>query len=176
MSRADFALLVAGVSLGVALATFIWRIIFDIYLDAPHVKLTLQAMTITGFGQKPADLYVVTATNTGRRPTTITSLWLNFGRPRRRRWRLLSRIMLRRWRENLFARGLMIPDQAWTAYNTNLPTRLDVGEQANAYYSRDAVHKNLKTQPYGFMFGGAGVTTGTAPDSRPIRVTSEMRK
>lgn len=81
----------------------------------------------------------------------------------------MRRFMTRTQREKYFARGLMIPDEAWAAYNTRLPARLDVGEQAHAYYSREAVEKNLRENPYQHMYGAAGTATGSAPDSRPIR-------
>jgi hypothetical protein len=169
MSRADIALVLSGFSLGVALLTFVWRIIFDIYLDAPRVKVTLEARTITGYEQEPAPVYIVAATNMGRRPTTITSLWLTFGRPRRWWWRLIRRFLTKGWRRKLFARGLMTPDLAWVHLNTKIPTRLDVGEQAHAFYSREAVHENLRKHPEKRMQGEAGVTSGRASLSRPIR-------
>jgi hypothetical protein len=51
MSRANLALLISGVCLGVALATFLWRIVFDVFLDAPRVRVTLKAVAIGGGAQ-----------------------------------------------------------------------------------------------------------------------------
>jgi hypothetical protein len=102
------ALVIASVSLGVSLATFVWRIVYDIFWDAPRLRVVLDARTIYGYGQQPVDVYVVEATNVGRRPTTLTSLWLVFGRPARRWQRFTRRLLSKNAREKRYARGIMI--------------------------------------------------------------------
>jgi hypothetical protein len=172
MTRAAIALLISLFSLGIALATFLWRIVFDVLLDAPRVKVTLKAMTIGGGSSEGlVDVYIVTATNRGRRPTRVTSLWLVGGRPSRwwRNW--TRRIMPKKWRASLFAHGVLMEQPEWSRYTTRIPTRLDVGEQAHAYYTKENVHRSFGEGPYRQIFGTAGVTTGRAPDSRPIRLS-----
>lgn len=171
MTKNSLALLLAGVSLGVSLATFVWRIIYDIYVDAPRLDVTFRAMVIAGYQSGPADVYVVAATNKGRRPTTVTSLWLCFGRPRRWWWRLLRFVMSKERRKKFFAGAIMMPDSSWASYNTKLPLRLESGAQAFVNYSRDAVYENLKEHPYRFMYGTAGATLGGG-NSRAMRVAS----
>lgn len=167
MTRSDIALFVSCVSLGVALATFGWRVVFDIWLDGSIVKVTLDLMTMTGRPGQLDEVYVVTATNRGRRPTTVTSLWLTFGRPRRG-WHRTRRVMTRRLRKKLFSKGILMPTPKWSAYNTVLPMRLDVGEQAHVYYERDAVLGELREASYRWMHGAAGVTSGRVRDSRRL--------
>ena len=70
MSQSALALLVAGISLGVSLATFVWRIIYDVYLDAPRLKVTLSAVVMSLAPGTTTEAYVVAATNRGKRPTT----------------------------------------------------------------------------------------------------------
>jgi hypothetical protein len=171
MTQADVALLISLFSLGVALATFLWRIVFDVLLDAPQVKVTLRAMAIGG-GQTGGlvHVYIVTATNRGRRPTRVTSLWLVGGRPGRwwRDW--TRRVMPKGWRDSFFAHGVLMEQPEWSRLNTRIPTRLDVGDQAHAYYTQDNVHRSFREGPYRQIFGTAGVATGRTRDSRPIRL------
>jgi hypothetical protein len=133
MTRAAIALLISLFSLGVALATFVWRIVFDVFLDAPRVEVTLKDMAIGGGPTGGlVDVYIVTATNRGRRPTRVTSLWLVGGRPKRWWTNLAHRIMPKRWRDNFFAHGILMEQPEWSRYTTHIPTRLDVGDQAHA--------------------------------------------
>lgn len=168
MSRTDLALIISGISLGVALATFVWRIAFDVWLDRARVKVTLAELSLTGPGSKPSEVYVVTATNRGRQPTTVTSLWLVFGRPYRGWWRVVRYLLPRKLRKRLFTQGIMLPDTQWLALNSTLPKRLDVGEQVHTYYSREAVHKNLK-KSHENMHGSVGVTTGSGRTSKALK-------
>lgn len=170
MTRAEIALLISLFSLGVALATFLWRIVFDVFLDAPRVKVTLKAMSIGGGPGGLVDVYIVTATNGGRQPTRLTSLWLVGGRPSRWWTNWTRRIMPKKWRERFFSQGLLMEQPEWSRLTTRLPTRLDVGDQAHAYYTRENVHRAFKEEPYRKIFGTAGVATGKARDSRPIRL------
>jgi hypothetical protein len=174
MTRANIALLISAFSLGIALATFLWRIVFDVFLDGPRVKVTLKDVSVGGGGPGGmVEAYVVTATNRGRRPTIVTSLWLEGGRPSRwwRDW--MRRFMPKKWRRSFFARGLLTEQPEWSRLTTRLPTRLDVGDQAHAYYTREKVRRIFKEHPYRKIFGSAGVTTGRAPDSRPIRLPDD---
>lgn len=167
----DTALVIAGISLGISVTTFIWRILYDLYVDAPRLKVTLQAMAM--FGGEQINIYVVTATNRGRRPTTITSMWLCFGRPRRRWMRLLKLFLSKERRERFLAGGIILPDELGMAYNTKLPKRLDSGEQASVYYSQDTVHARLRETPYRLMYGTAGATLGGS-SSKAMRLTPDM--
>jgi len=89
------ALVISGVALGVSLATFLWRIVYDIYWDAPRLRVTLDKVHMTGYQGPQGEAYHVIATNTGRRPTTLTEPWLAFGHRPRWWWRFARRLLTR---------------------------------------------------------------------------------
>jgi hypothetical protein len=168
-SSDGLALVIASISLGISIATFVWRVLYDIYWDAPRLRVILDQRTITGTGMKPVDVYAIEATNTGRRSTTLTSLWLVFGRPPPWWWRIARRVLPTKTREKFFGRAIMMPDQAVMHLATVLPRRFDVGDQAHVYYSRSAVHQSPAASDFKMIYGTAGASTG-GRTSRPLRL------
>jgi len=169
-SSGGLALLISGIALGVSLATFAWKVVYDIYFDAPRLGVTLAALSVMG-GAPPWPAYVVTVTNRGKRPTTLTSLWLVFGRPPRWWGRLLPKSV----RGKLFTAGLMLSDIRGQALSTKVPGRLDVGEQASVYYDRALVEKNAEEHKERFMYGAAGSTT-QSKNSRRLKTAEPPAK
>jgi len=170
LGQADLALLIAFFSLGVALATFVWKVIYDVYFDAPRLKVSIRAMSIFGGGEA-VPVFVLNATNKGRQPMVVTSIWLGVGRPVRSWWRLARRFMTKKRRAKVFKTGLVLPTLEGSTYNTVLPKRLDPSDQANFYYGKVEVRDRFIEDKleYKFLYASVETTTG-GKQSKPMRV------
>lgn len=160
----DTAILIAGISLGVSFATFMWRIVYDLAFDRPRVKVRV----VEGSMGVPPNLvptYIVTATNVGRRPTTLQSLWLCFGRPWPRLSKLLGKKLAKRW----FSISMIQPDAPSRPRATQIPVRLEPGDEAQVFYARDDARESLKDRLPVKLFGRAWTTHGHR-NSRRLRV------
>jgi hypothetical protein len=154
LSRADEALLISLASLTASFGSLSWQLYSALRVDTARLDVKIEAMSIVGGGQRAIPVIVISATNAGKRPTSLTNLWLQFGRPFRRRHRLIPR----RWRR---MGALMLHDPASPVPPPTFPCRLDVGEMVSVHYRSEFVRQGLEKQPerLRWLFASAAAST-----------------
>ena len=103
------------------------------------------------------DVVLVSATNIGKRPVRLTSLWLVFGRPFPR-W---GKAIPKKWRQR-YTKGVMQPgdDPMLVEMSATIPVMLGVGEQAVVYsYEETAVLDAAKKHGQTHAYAEAGGST-----------------
>jgi len=164
------ALVVSIISLVFAALALAWNILNVTLLDRARLNVTLDVgMTLVG-GMPGTERTVVAvaATNIGKRPVRLHSLWLAFGRP----FRWWMRIIPRKWRRDLTMGAIMLPgnDPMLVALSTELPTMLGVGEAATLYYyEQDQVLARAQADGYTHAYATAGGSTARGSSKR-IRI------
>lgn len=150
----DLAVALAVASLIVSALSLLWSAIVALRLDSARLRVDISPMYLIA-GTKSTRVVSITTTNIGRRATRLNSLWLVYGRPERHYERFLPRSLRR-------TVGLLLPDAAWTAANTVLPTLLDVGDQAVVFYSADVVLARASEHGETKVHGSANGATARA--------------
>lgn len=158
---AHWTVALAIASLLISALSLAWSAIVATRLDSARLKVDIEAQYVI-VGASSRRVVAVTATNVGRRATRLNSLWLIFGRPQRWYHRVVPPVRRR-------TVGLLIPDLAWTSFNTTLPTLLDVGDQAVVFYSAEVVLARAQEHDERTAYGSANGSTARA-HSRPISV------
>ena len=166
LTTADYALIVSIASLAVALCSLSWNIVLALRVDRARLDVTIRPMTLLGVGERSLRVIEVCATNVGKRPTTLNSLWLAINRPQRRWHKYVPFLRTRRG-------GLMMLDTFLGDLNDTLPKRLDVGESAYVRYRTSVVQDQREAKTGTVRFRRVhGIASGTTASgtSSSIRV------
>jgi hypothetical protein len=81
--RGTLAVVLASLSLGLAVSTFVWQVVAAVWLDAPRLLVRVAAMNLfqPGGPSRPRRAVQVEVINRGKRPTEVRSIWLQIGKP-----------------------------------------------------------------------------------------------
>lgn len=165
------SLLVAAGSLFVAGSSLVWQIVLALRIDKARLRCKIGAFVAPkSDGSGTWEVITISATNTGKRQTRLTSLWLVIGKPHP--WwfrRLPSRVRQRFGR----TQGLVIPplphNSTWEMayYSSQMPVDLDLGGTASVHYPKEMI-ENALTEGDKYIYASGNATTASA-DSRPMK-------
>lgn len=165
MTRADYALLIALGSLAASLLALGFQLWSALRLDRATIKVTVGTWGVVQAGTPAIGLVLVTAVNQGKRPTKLTSLWLNFSNGR---W-MHRKFIPKRWRRNV---ALMMLAPIPGLHQPELPQVLDVGGEVSVYYLSEMVKKRLDEGSWTHCFATAGASTasGVSKTARTAKI------
>jgi len=157
---------IAVASFALALFSVGWQVYAALRVDRAVIRVELLAMQIIPSGR---EVYLVTVTNAGRRPTELTSIHLAFGPP----WnQWLDKHTPRRWRRKHSVMVTTTPDLA--VMSTTLPRSLDVGATASVSWSRQRVEQAAAAAGFTRIHGRATASTTGSVASKRLRMNDKL--
>lgn len=163
------ALVISIISIVLAVLVLLWNILNATLLDRARLDVTMDfgMKLVGGDPNTNRTVVAIAATNIGKRPVRLNSLWLAFGRP----FRWWMRLMPKKWRR-FKPIAIMLPgdDPMLVALSSEIPTMLGVGETANLYhYEQEDVFTRAKAEGFAHAFSFAVGSTAKGR-SRGIRI------
>jgi hypothetical protein len=138
----------------------------SIWVDRAKVRVDLLPMKVLGQhpgrAAEPLTVYEATVTNTGRRPTKVTSIQLVLGKSFNAR-------LSRRKERSIIA--VTTPELAQAS--STLPMVLDVGDTATMYFDRAAVDAAVTNQNVTQLHARAATSTAGYRGSGTVTVQKE---
>lgn len=151
----EAALLISFVSLALALFALSWQMYEAFRVDRARIVLEAEEKVQVREHREPVDVLRVSATNLGKRPTTINALWLGLGHIEHRwPWKLVP--------------GRFRPAPKWDLCGQpigymgacdTIPCKLEPGDQINVLYTRETVEERLRETGFDMFFVQAFATT-----------------
>jgi hypothetical protein len=147
-------------SLGLASLSLSWQFYYAVRVDRARLRAKVDTRQIV-----PAGIAVlaITVTNVGRRATVLQSAHLTLGKPHPIR----DRLRPKKWRPTY---NLMPFADTDLGISTQLPKRLEPGDEANFYIRRHHVDKNLQELYEKWVHVRAHASTARSRVSRRLKV------
>jgi hypothetical protein len=138
----------------------------SIWVDRAKVRVELLPMKVVGQqpgrAAVPLTVYEVTVTNTGRRPTKVTSIQLVLGKS------FNARFSRRRQRS-----VIAVTTSELAQVSSSPPMLLDVGDTATMYFDRAAVDAEVAKQSVTQLHARAATSTAGYRGSRAVNVQTK---
>ena len=130
-----FAIVIALMSFGVAFLALLWNIVNATRLDRARLKVKMWAAVVPERKGLVHHVIIVQATNVGKRPVQLSSLWIQYG-PRPYWW---HKLLPSKLRGHIYRRepgGIFVPSEPWYSRMPELG-RLGVGDSVKLTYGQE---------------------------------------
>jgi len=164
-----FAISIAAMSFGVASLSLLWNILNATLVDRARLKVKMWATVMPESRGVVHHVIRVEATNYGKRPVQLSSLWIQHG-PLPRRWHKILPAKVRGWIYQRNPGGILTPGEPWFSSSMpKLPVTLDVGDSVTILYGQEQVQALVEKIGASKVFAAAVGATASAY-SRPTPV------
>ena len=140
LTTAELAIVIAVMSFSVALLSLVWNILNATLVDRARLKVKMWATVMPESKSLMHHVIRVEATNYGKRPVKLSSLWIQHG-PRPRWWHKILPSKVRDWIYHRKPGGIFTPGEPWfSQWMPDLPASLDVGGSETILYGQEQLH------------------------------------